>query len=150
MAKLTFPSVEWFQALADSATQDEGYRKFGRLNAVAVFKVGDRQFSVNFDVLNIHDVKEVDQEFARGADFVVELEPEHWREMLQDIQQHGHATGEWTLNTLDLRFDEPIHKNLMEDGYRADMFFMYNPSLQRFFDNASKLEYEFDLAAAPA
>ena len=34
---------------------------------------------------------------------------------------------------------EEIHKNLMEDGFKADLFFRYNPSLQVFIDNASKL-----------
>jgi hypothetical protein len=148
-AKLAFPSAEWFQQLADVAKNDEGYRKFGRLNAVIVFKVGSKMVEANFDVLDIHDVHEVTSENAlRGADFVIEMTPDQWRGMLEDIKQHGHATQEWTLNTLDLRFDDPIHKNLLDDGFKADMFFRYNPSLQRFFDLSSTLNFSFAKVAA--
>ena len=150
MADLTFPSTEWFEKLAEITREDEGYRKFGRLNAVVVFAVGDKHYVANFDVLNIHEIREVDPEFSRDSDFVIELAPDQWRQMLEDIKKNGHATQEWTLNTLDLRFDEPIHKNLMEDGFKADMFFRYNPSLQRFFDNSSQLDYVFDLETANA
>ncbi|MPZ98898.1 MAG: hypothetical protein GEU80_06070 [Dehalococcoidia bacterium] len=150
MANLTFPSTEWFEKLAAITREDEAYRKFGRLNAVVVFKIGEKHIKANFDVLNIHEIAEVDPEFSRDADFVIELEPGQWREMLDDIKQNGHASQEWTLNTLDLRLDDPIHTNLMEDGFKADMFFRYNPSLQRFFDNASQLEYVFDMEAATA
>ena len=143
MADLAFPSVEWFQALADITKEDQTYKKFGRLNAVIVFKVGDKHISANFDVLNIHEIREVDENHRRDADFVIDMEPDVWRGMLDDIKQHGHASLDWTLNTLDLRFDEPIHRNELQDGFKADMFFRYNPSLQVFFDNASKLTTKF-------
>ena len=77
-----------------------------------------------------------------SAIVIQENEPlllEDFKEMLENISENGHATGEWTLNTLDLRLEEEIHKNLMEDGFKADLFFRYNPSLQVFIDNASKL-----------
>lgn len=142
-----FPSTEWFEELAAVTVEDEKYRKFGRLNAVIAFKVGDSIIEANFDVLNIHDIKEISENDMRDADFVIEMEPDQWRGMLEDIQANGHASLDWTLNTLDLKFDEPIHKNLMEDGFKADMFFRYNPSLQVFFDNASKIETEFAVPA---
>lgn len=148
-SKLTFPSVEWFGALADLAKQDEGYRKFGRLNAIVVFVAGEQMIEVTFDVLDIHGIRAVNENHMRDADFVIELEPEVWAGMLADIKKHGRATQEWTLNTLDLRFDEPIHRNLLDDGFKADMFFRYNPSLQRFFDCAAALDFTVK-AAAPA
>jgi hypothetical protein len=135
----TFPSVEWFQQLADITKQDEKYRKFGRLNAVVAFKYGDTNISCNFDVLDIHDVQQIPDEELRDVDFVIEMPTEVWDQMLADINEHGHATGDWTLNSLDLRLDQEIHKNLLEDGFKADMFFRYNPSLQVFMDNAAKL-----------
>lgn len=145
--KLVFPSVEWFSALAAVAKADEGYRKFGRLNAVVAFVAGATAIEVTFDVLDIHGVREVNENHMRDADFVVELTPELWAEMLADIKKHGHATQEWTLNTLDLRLDEPIHANLLDDGFKADMFFRYNPSLQRFFDNAAQLDFTVKVPA---
>src|SRR5437899_1514413 len=86
---LNFPSIEWFQALADLAKQDERYRKYGRLNAVVVFKVGSKMIELTYDVLDIHTIREVDENAMRGADFVVELTPEHWDQMLANIKEHG-------------------------------------------------------------
>ncbi len=142
---LTFPSTDWYQALADITKDDEGYKKFGRLNAVIAFKCGDSNISCNFDVLDIRDIKEISDDELRDADVVIEMPPEIWTGMLENIKAEGRATGEWTLNTLDLRLDEEIHKNLMEDGFKADFFFRYNPSLQVFMDNAAKLD--FDIAS---
>ena len=139
---LTFPSTDWFQALADITKEDPGYTKFGRLNALIAFKCGDTNVSCNFDVLDINDIKEVTDEDLRDVDIVIEMPPEIWSGMLENIKADGRATGEWTLNTLDLRLDEEIHKNLMEDGFKADMFFRYNPSLQVFMDNAAKLDFQ--------
>ncbi|MEX2031988.1 MAG: hypothetical protein WEA81_03885 [Dehalococcoidia bacterium] len=150
MAELTFPSVEWFQALADITKNDTAYRKFGRLNALVAFKCGDRIIQANFDVLNIHDIEEIDENRMRDADFVIEMEPAVWKDMLDDIKQHGHATLDHTLNTLDLKFDNPIHRNELQDGFKADMFFRYNPSLQVFFDNAARLETKYDMALVGA
>lgn len=147
---LTFPSVEWFQALADIANEDAGFKKFGRLNAIIAFKVGDRSYNVTFDVLEARDVRELSSDELRDSDFVIELTPEQWQGMIEDISANGTATRDWTLNTLDLVNDEPIHKNLAEDGYAADKFFRYNPSLQRFMDNAAQLDTEFNLELATA
>ncbi|MBT5775150.1 MAG: hypothetical protein HOH95_12320 [Dehalococcoidia bacterium] len=135
----TFPSVEWFEQLAAITVEDEAYRKLGRLNAVIAFKHGDTNISCNFDVLSIHDIKEISDEELRDVDIVIEMPTDIWDGMLANIRENNHAIGEWTLNTLDLRLDEEIHKNLMEDGFKADFFFRYNPSLQVFIDNSAKL-----------
>ncbi|MEE8422255.1 MAG: hypothetical protein V3S31_05710 [Dehalococcoidia bacterium] len=147
---LAFPSVEWFQALADLANEDERYRKYGRLNAIVAFKVGEQNYNVTFDVLEVRDVREISEDALRDADFVIELTPDRWQSMLEDISANGLATKDWTLNTLDLVLDEPIHTNLADDGFAADKFFRYNPSLQRFFDNAAQLDTEFKLETATA
>ena len=139
---LTFPSTDWFQALADITKEDPAYIKFGRLNAVIAFKYGDTNVSCNFDVLNIHEIHEISDDELRDVDIVIEMPTDIWSGMLENIKTDGRATGEWTLNTLDLRLDEEIHKNLMDDGFKADFFFRYNPSLQVFIDNASKLDYD--------
>ena len=95
-------------------------------------------------MLNCRDVRAIGEAETREVDFVVELQPETWEAMLTDIRTHGHASGDFTLNTLDLSGDEPIHRNVAGDGYRADKFFRYNPSLQRFFDNAARLDTVFE------
>ncbi len=134
-----FPSVGWFQKLAAITAEDETYRRYGRLNALIAFKNGEINISCNFDVLDINDIHQINNDELRDVDVVVEMPTNIWDEMLKNISENGHATGEWTLNTLDLRLEEEIHKNLMEDGFKADLFFRYNPSLQVFIDNASKL-----------
>jgi hypothetical protein len=150
MADRTFPSLEWYQALADLTKDDAGYKKFGRMNAQIAFKCGDSIVAANFDVLNIHELREIDENEMRDVDFVIEMEPAIWREMLDNIKASGHATLDHTLNTLDLKLDEPIHRSELGDGFRADMFFRYNPSLQRFFDNSAQLStsYAAELANA--
>ena len=147
---LTFPSAEWFQALADLANGDEGFRKIGRLDAVVGFRVGGSAWRVAFEVLTCGGVREASEADLREADFVIDMAPEAWRAMLDDIRAHGRATGDFTLNSLDLSADEPIHRNEQGDGYRADKFFRYNPSLQRFFDNAAGLDTAFPEGRPPA
>ena len=134
-----FPSVEWFQKLAAITVEDENYRRYGRLNALIAFKYGEINISCNFDVLDINDIHQINNDELRDVDVVVEMPTNIWDEMLKNISENGHATGEWTLNTLDLRLEEEIHKNLMEECFKADLFFRYNPILQVFIDNAAKL-----------
>ena len=140
MAVLSFPSVEWLQALADLANEDEDFRKIGRLDAVVGLRVGDSGYRLAFEVLTCSDVREASETELREADFVIDMPPEMWQAMIDDIRANGRATGDHTLNSLDLSMEEPIHRNERGDGYRADKFFRYNPSLQRFFDNVARLD----------
>jgi len=134
-----FPSVAWFEAVADITRADVQYQKFGRLNAVVAFKSGNSIVQANFDVLNIHEIQKIDEDEMRDCDFIIELEPAQWKDMLKDIKKNGTASLDWTLNTLDLKYDEPIHRNDLEDGFKADLFFRYLPSLQIYFDNSSQI-----------
>lgn len=147
---LTFPSVEWFQALADIANEDEELKKFGTLDATIAFKVGEQHYSVTFDILEARDVRESSEEDAFDADFVIDLSPDKWQGMLDDIRTNGRAGRDWTLNTLDMIDDEPIHKNLRQDGFAADKFHRYGPTLQRFMDNSVQLETKFEFEAVTA
>ena len=140
MTVMTFPSVEWLQALADLANEDEAFRKIGRLDAVVGLRIGDSAYRLTFEVLTCTDVGEASDVELREADFVIDMPLEMWQAMVDDIRANGHATGDHTLNSLDLSMEEPIHSNEQGDGYRADKFFRYNPSLQRFFDNVARLD----------
>ena len=147
---LTFPSVEWFQALTEIANEDDDLKKFGTLDATVAFKVGEQHYSVTFDVLDIRDARESDADEALDADFVIDLSPEKWQGMLDDIRANGRAGRDWTLNTLDIIDDEPIHKNLRQDGFAADKFHRYGRTLQRFIDNSTQLETKFAREAVTA
>lgn len=134
-----FPSTEWLTDVAQLATHDDTYRKFGRVDALVGIRVGDRAFRLTFDVFDISDVREITFDELRDLDFYLEMEPERWRAMLDNIREHGHAEGEFTLNSLDLRLSDGLHQNATGDGYRADKFFRFNESLQRFFDLSAQV-----------
>ena len=138
-----FPSTEWLQAVATIAQQDPGYRKFGRVDVLAGIKVGDRAFRLTFDVFDIRDVKEVPVSELSEVDFYLDMPPEQWRAMIESIRAEGHAGLEYTLNTLDLKLPNGLHQNTADDGYRADKFFRFNESLQRFFDLSAGVDTTF-------
>ncbi len=143
---LVFPSVEWFQAVADLAKSDDTYRKFGRVDALVACRVAGRNFALTFDVFDIRDVREISDDELRDLDFYLQMEPERWQAMLESIKQNGGAGRDFTLNTLDLKLPDGLAINAMGDGYRMDKFFRFNQSLQRFFDLAATLDSTF---AAP-
>jgi hypothetical protein len=134
-----FPSTEWLSGVAELAMHDDAYRKFGRVDAMIGIKVGDRAFRLTFDVFDIRDIREIAFDDLRDLDFYLEMEPERWQAMLQSIRQHGRAEGQYTLNSLDLTLPDGLHQNATGDGYRADKFFRFNESLQRFFDLSSQV-----------
>jgi hypothetical protein len=143
-----FPSVEWLREIADLATRDDAYRKFGRVDALVGIKVAERTFRLTFDVFDIRDIREISLDELRDLDFYLEMEPERWHAMLRNIRDHGRAEGEFTLNSLDLTLTDGLHCNATGDGYRADKFFRFNESLQRFFDLSAQVGSQF--ASSPA
>jgi hypothetical protein len=139
-----FPSTEWLEAVANLAADDAAYRKFGRVDVLAGLKVGERAFRLTFDVFDIKDVKEVATSELSEVDFYLDMTPEQWRAMIESIRSEGHAGLEYTLNTLDLKLPDGLHHNTADDGYRADKFFRFNESLQRFFDLSAGVETSYD------
>ncbi|HZU75173.1 MAG TPA: hypothetical protein VFA70_00310 [Dehalococcoidia bacterium] len=145
-----FPSVEWFQAVADRAMADEQYKKFGRVDALVGVQVGERNFALTFDVFDIRDIREIGPAELRDLDFYLRMPPDLWRAMIEDIQREGHGGREYTLNTLDLKLPDGLAVNALGDGYRMDKFFRFNQSLQRFFDLAADVPTTFDLPQTAA
>jgi hypothetical protein len=143
-----FPSTEWFQAVADLAMADDRYRRYGRVDALVGIKVGDRMFRMTFDVFDINDIREIGFDDLRDLDFYLEMEPERWQAMLEDIKANDGAGLDYTLNTIDLRLPDGLAINAMGDGYRMDKFFRFNESLQRFFDLSAQIETTFALPAS--
>ena len=127
---------------------DDVYRRFGRVDASVGLKDGERVFRLTFDVFDVRDIREIDEGELRDLDFYLDMEPERWQAMLRSIREQGKAEREYTLNSLDLTLAEGLHQNAMDDGYRADKFFRFNESLQRFFDLSAQVETTFD--AVPA
>jgi hypothetical protein len=143
-----FPSVEWFQAVADLVNQDEEYRKLGYCDAEVGIEVGDRLFELTFESFEVTNVREVTPATAGDLDFTLVLPPDQWRAMIENIKQHGRAELEYTLNSLDLATAEEFAR--ADDYYRRDLFYRLNQSFQHFFDTSSKIETEFAIPAGAA
>lgn len=139
-----YPSTEWLERVAQLAMHDDAYRRFGRVDALVGLKVGDRAFRLTFDVFEIRDIHEIGDDELRDLDFYLDMEPQRWQAMLGSILEHGRAEREFTLNSLDLMLADGLHHNAGGDGYRADKFFRFNESLQRFFDLSAQVETTFD------
>jgi len=144
-----FPSIAWLERVAQLALHDDAYRRLGRVDALVGLKVGDRSFRLTFDVLEISDIREIGDDELRDLDFYLDMEPERWQAMLETIHAHGQAERDFTLNSLDLMLPDGLHQNATGDGYRADKFFRFNESLQRFFDLSAGVETTFASPSAP-
>jgi hypothetical protein len=136
-----FPSVEWFQTVADLVNQDEEYHKLGTCDAVVGIAVGDRLFQLTFESFEITGVEEITGQGERDLDFTLVLPPERWREMLENIKQHGRAELDDTLNSIDLATPQEFAQ--AEDYYRRDLFYRFNQSFQHYFDKSAEIDTQF-------
>ena len=140
-AALPFPSLAWFQALRALVNADPAYRRHGTVDAVMGVKIGDPVFIVTFEAFECSAVRAGTEYDLINADFFLEMSPEAWRAMLENIKAHGGAEAGQTLVSLDLLHE--ISNNATGDQLRADLFFRYNQSLQHFFDLSASLDTEF-------
>ena len=136
-----FPSVEWLESIKDVVNKDERFRHFGTVDARVGLKVGERAFEVDFEAYEVTNVREVTPEDLTHCDFWLEQEPRAWQEMLENIRRNGKADVTHTLNTIDLNRAEGLAKG--PDGYKVDLFYRYNQSLQDFFDSSARVETTF-------
>ncbi len=141
----TFPSVEWFNAVGDLVNSDDEFRRLGTVDARVGIKVGDELFEVTFEAFECTGSREIEESDLRDVDFWLEQSPEQWKEMLENIKQHGAADLSHTLNTLDLNQTDGFARS--HDGYRRDTFYRFNQSLQHYFDSSAKIETQFAVGA---
>ena len=134
---IAFPSLEWFEALREMVNDDPGYRQFGTVDAQMGVKVADRVYIVAFDAFQCNSVRAGTEYDLINVDFFLEMTPDAWRTMLDDIKANGGAGPGQTLVSLDMLHE--ISNNATGDQLRADMFFRYNQSLQHFFDLSANL-----------
>jgi hypothetical protein len=79
-------------------------------------------------------VTEIDEGAESSADCWLEGDLDDWTAMFADIEANGHATGEWTLNTLTLMGERLRLQATDPMGW--DKFHRFNQTLQEFFDAA--------------
>jgi hypothetical protein len=141
-----FPSTEWFQQAADLLNKSDSFKRLGTCDTEMGIQVGERYFEIDFEAFEVAGVKEVDAARMEDLDFYLVQSPEAWRAMLDDIRTNGHATHEFTLNSLDLRSDAEFA--IGKDYNRRDAFYRFNQTLQDYFDMSAKIETSFPAAVA--
>ena len=138
---ISFPSVEWFEALKRLVNEDTTYRQFGTVDAVMGVKLDDSVYIISFEAFQCTGVRLGDDYDLINTDFFLEMSPDAWRAMLESIKSNGGAEAGQTLVSLDMLNE--ISNNATGDQLRADMFFRYNQSLQHFFDLSANLNTVF-------
>jgi hypothetical protein len=153
MTPSTFPSVAWFQRLADAmAAQPEKYRKLGPLDLTLIVRVVYPNGSGQVHALDFQGTRCVaitslpSASTVRGRHSVI-LEGDYaaWKEMIESIRAHGGADLTHTLNYLTLP-DWPLRLVAVDEAegqLDVDRFYRYQESLQAFFDEAAAVETRF-------
>lgn len=150
----TFPSVAWFQRLADRmAAQPEKYRRFGAMDLILVPRIvfpdgRFEQYRLAFRGQVCRSVERVQGDLATVAGrhaVVIEGDSRAWQEMVDSIRRHGGADREHTLNYLTLP-DWPFRLLPLDEAegqLDVDRFYRYIESLQEFFNEAVAVETRF-------
>jgi hypothetical protein len=152
-AKERFPSVAWFRRLAERmAAQPEKYRRLGVLDLTLVPRIRfpdgrDETYSLAFEGYGCRAVEQPEGPHTVRSRHPVVLGGDYaaWKEMIENIRQHGRADLTHTLNYLTLP-DWPLTLSPLdeEEGQLdVDRFYRYNDSLQEFFNEAAGVETAF-------
>ncbi|HMO95914.1 MAG TPA: hypothetical protein PKD27_07310 [Tepidiformaceae bacterium] len=141
-----FPSIEWFRQAADLLEKSDSYKRLGTCDTEMGIKVGDEYFEIDFEAFGVADIKKIDAARADELDFTLVQSPEAWKAMLDDIKENGHATHEFTLNSLDLRSNEELA--IGKDYVRRDAFYRFNQTLQEYFDMSAQMETTYPAGVA--
>lgn len=153
MTPVAFPSLTWFQRLANAmAAKPEKYRKLGPLDLTLIVRVTypdghDECYALEFDGVRCVSVtRSSSAATVRGRHPVVlEGTCDSWKEMIESILAHGRADLTHTLNYLTLP-DWPLRLVAVDDAegqLDVDRFYRYQETLQAFFDEAAGLETRF-------
>lgn len=137
----TFPSVEWFEAVREAASRDDRLRRLGTCDAVVGIKVLDEAFELTFEAFDCVSIRKIAPSELANTDFYLEAPFETWREMLENISQHGKADLQHTLNTIDFLQPEGFAKS--DDQSRKDLFYRYLQTFQEFFNASAEIETVF-------
>jgi hypothetical protein len=141
--KAKFPSVEWFNAVRDLVQDDPEYRHIGTCDSSVGLKVTDAEkyYVLTFEAFEVADVKETSEAQSEEVDFWLEMSLAGWKEMIDNIKEHGKADLDHTLNTIDLKDPEGLARS--HDGYRRDAFYRFNQTFQYFFDVTAKIDTQY-------
>lgn len=145
-----FPSVAWFQRLADLMNANRARQEqLGYVDCLAGFRVDDAfgaehpwTVQVRFEEFEAVEVREAGREEASRADFTLAASLATWREMIESIARgRGRPDLEQTLNRLS-HMGTPVAV-LSDDPLRRDLYFRYNQSLQEFVNASAAFSTRF-------
>jgi len=145
-ATVVFPSVEWFQRLADLMAEDvERFKKLGETDCTMIVRILDGtpdgtpwNVQITFEEFAVTSVEEVDDSALEQVDFVLETDRESWEAMVENISSNnGRPDLDFTLNGLSMA-GTPI-RCWSVDPLRRDAFFRFNQSIQQFVNNCARL-----------
>jgi hypothetical protein len=131
---LSFPSLEWFQALADRVAAPEhaaAFRRLGVTDTAFALAVGEDAYRIAFDGFEVGAVTEWDH--AAPVDFVLSGSVAGWRDLL------AHP-GSRTLNSVVLAGGD--FQLSGDDQLGIDCFYRYNPTIEAFIELAADLSTE--------
>jgi hypothetical protein len=140
-----FPSLDWFQKVRDVYNSDGSLHKGGggACHTTAAFKVNGQSYLIVFEGLKCADIRTPTDGELNDADFVIEMPFDLWKAMVANVQSHGKADLQYTLNSIDLQQEEGIAYSPADDQYRQDLFYRYNQNFQDFFDASARVETTF-------
>jgi hypothetical protein len=146
-----FPSVDWFEEVTALLTADtERLKRLGYLDANVGILVdfGDRTagYVLEFAGYAPHRVHEVPDPVPE-SDFTISGRADAWREMIENIAEHGEPDLEHTLNRLTMA-GTPL-RLVSDDQLKLDLFFRFNQSFQAFFNASAGIVTDY-ATLAPA
>ena len=137
----TFPSSEWFSALAKTMGEDRvSFELLGSIDCTMVVQLTDSPelFEVVFRSYGVESVRSLERiEDAQADHFTITATKDTWREMIDNIIDNGKPDLEHTLNFLTFPDDPMVVDG--PDQLQIDTFFRYNQSLQLFFNGAARV-----------
>ena len=105
-----------------------------------------RSFVIAFRDYGCESVRELESGApSPPVDFALAADHEVWREMLENIREHGRADLEHTLNFLQLPGTVEL---VADDQGQADMFYRFNQTFQEFFNASAGIPTEFAVPVA--
>jgi hypothetical protein len=143
---VTFPSVEWFEALGErAAVHKDRFRQLGYFDANVGVKIdangaGHVGYVIEFEGYGVKRVRSV-PEPEKVSDFTIEGSVDAWRDMVSNIRERGEPDLGHTLNRLTMA-GVPM-KVTAGDQLQTDLFYRFNQSLQAYFNEAAEVPTEF-------
>lgn len=139
---MKFPSEKWFEAVRQVYNSDSSLHSGGggACHTRAGISVGDQHYLIEFDGVECAQVRLVDLGDLEDSDFIIRMPTHLWSEMILNIQTHGKADLNHTLNSLDLSQESGIAYSPVDDQYRQDLFYRYNQNFQDFFDASARVQ----------